>query len=164
VKRCPPLQERLTPAPEVRPHQLDVWKVASRDWVKYVYVINDVRGRLILGTANIVYPYESTDVFKDESMYTVPFERQGSIYNWCRHCCPGSSLPLSLAAAPWCHSCELKMNLHPRHQDYVTVACSGSKLRGNVQSCVGYRVCFGMRGIVWCKLCVSRELRILEVC
>jgi len=33
----------------------------------------------------------------------------------------------------------------------------------NVQSCVGYRVCFGMRGVVLCK---SRdvEIRMLSVC
>jgi len=43
------------------------------------------------------------------------------------------------------------MNLHPRRYNYDTVAFSGRKHKGNVRSCVGYQVCFGMRGVVWCK-------------
>jgi len=43
------------------------------------------------------------------------------------------------------------MNLHPRHWHYNTVELSERKRRLNVQSCVGYWVCFGPRGIVLCK-------------
>jgi len=55
------------------------------------------------------------------------------------------------------------MNLHPRRYHYDTVERSERKPRVNVQSCVGYRVCFGTRGIVLCK---SRdvEIRMLSVC
>ena len=55
------------------------------------------------------------------------------------------------------------MNLHPKRLNYDTVACSGRKPRGKVQSCVGYWVCFGTRGVVLCK---SREveIRMLSVC
>ena len=45
------------------------------------------------------------------------------------------------------------MMLHPRHPHYDTVACSGRKPRWNIQSCVGYWVCFRMRGVVLCKSC-----------
>jgi hypothetical protein len=49
--------------------------------MKKDYIINEVTGSLILDTANIVYPYESTDVFQDEFIYMVPIQRQASIYN-----------------------------------------------------------------------------------
>jgi hypothetical protein len=39
---CPPLPERLTPAPAVRPYQLELSKVASRDWIKKDYIIQEV--------------------------------------------------------------------------------------------------------------------------
>jgi hypothetical protein len=78
---------------------------------------------LILDAANIVYRYQSTDVFRDESCYTVLIQCQASIYNRCRHLRP--SLPLSFAAALWCHRCELKMNLHPKRQHYDTVVAEG---------------------------------------
>jgi len=45
------------------------------------------------------------------------------------------------------------MNLHPKCSHYHTVSCSGRKPRGNVQGCVGYRVCFRLRGTVLCKSC-----------
>jgi len=45
------------------------------------------------------------------------------------------------------------MDLHPRHYHYDTVAYSGRKPRGIVQSCVGYRVCFGARHLVLSKSC-----------
>jgi len=90
-------------------------------------------------------------VFRDESHYTFLIQRQASISNRCQHFCPSSCLPLSFAAAIWCHRCGLKMNLHLRHYYYDTVACSGRKPRGNVQSCVGYWVYFGTRGVVLCK-------------
>jgi hypothetical protein len=51
------------------------------------------------------------------------------------------------------------MNLHPRHSRYDTVACSGSRPRGNKQSCVRHQVCFGMRGVVLCK---SRDAEQVE--
>jgi len=107
--------------------------VASRDWIKRDHIIQEVPCPLVLNAANIEYPYESTDVFRDESLYTVPIQRQALIYNRCRHLCP--SLPLFFAAALWCHLCELKMNPHPKRWHYDTVACSGRKPRGNVQSC-----------------------------
>jgi len=44
------------------------------------------------------------------------------------------------------------MNLHPSSYHYDAVEHSGRKPRGNVPSRVGYRVCFGMRGVVLCKL------------
>jgi len=93
----PPLPKRRTPAPAVQPHQLELWKVASRDWIKKDYIIKEVPCPLMLDAASIEYPYESTDMFRDESPYTVPIQRQASIYNQCRHLCP--SLPLSFAAA-----------------------------------------------------------------
>jgi hypothetical protein len=100
-------------------------------------------------------------VFQDESLYTVLIQQQVSIHNRCRNLC--SRLPLCIAAAPWCHCCELKMNLHPTRQHYDTVAYSRRKPRGKVQSCVGYRVSFGTKGVVLCK---SRdfEIRTLSVC
>ena len=88
--------------------------MASRDWIEIDYIINDVPDPLILDAANIVYPYESTDVFRDESLCTVLIYRPESIYNRCQHFFPSSHLPLSFEAAQWCHLCELKMNLHPR--------------------------------------------------
>ena len=43
------------------------------------------------------------------------------------------------------------MNLHPKHYHYDTVACRERKPRGNIQRCVGNRVCFGMRGVILCN-------------
>jgi len=108
----PALPNRRTPAPAVRPYQLEFWKVAGRDWIKKDYIIQEVPCPLVLNTANIVYQYDVTDVFRDESLHTVPIQWQVSIYNWCRHLCP--ILPLSLRAALWCHRCVLNMNLHPK--------------------------------------------------
>ena len=90
-------------------------------------------------------------MFRDESLYTVPIQRQASIYNRCRHFCPRSCLPLSFAAALWCHRCKLEMNLHPRRSHCNTVERSSSKPRVKVQSCVCYRLCFGTRGVVLFK-------------
>jgi len=98
---CPPLPKRWNPAPAVWPHYLELWKLASPDRIKKDYIITEVQCSLILDAANIVYPYESTDVFRDESPYTVQIQRQESIYNWCRHGCPSSCLPLPVVAALW---------------------------------------------------------------
>jgi len=62
---CRPLPERRTPAPVVLPHQLELGKVASHDWIKKVYIIKEVPCPFILDAAKIVYPYESTDVIRD---------------------------------------------------------------------------------------------------
>jgi len=51
------------------------------------------------------------------------------------------------------------MNQHPRRSHYDTVECSGRKPRVNVQSCEGYSVCFGTRGVVLCK---SRDVEIVQ--
>jgi len=41
----------------------------------------------------------------------------------------------------------------------IHLKCGGRKPRVNVQRCVGYRVCFGSRGIVLCK---SRDVEIVQ--
>jgi hypothetical protein len=135
--------------------------MASRDWIKKEYIMKEVPCPLVLNTAKSVYAYESTDVFQDESLYMVPIQPQESINNQCRHLCP--SLPLFFAAALWYHHCELTRNLYPKRYHYDTVACSGTKTRGKLESCVGCWVCFGTRGVV---LCNSREveIRMLSVC
>jgi len=91
------------------------------------------------------------EVVWDESLYTVPIQQQVSFHNRCRRCCLRSSLPHSFAASLRCHRCVSKMNLHPRHWQYDTIACRGREPRGNVQSCLGYRVCFGTWDVVLCK-------------
>jgi hypothetical protein len=58
----------------MQPHQLQSLKVASRDWIKKDYIIKEVPCPLILDATNIVYPYESTDVFRDKSLDTVPIQ------------------------------------------------------------------------------------------
>jgi len=133
--------------------------VASRDGIKNYYIIKAVPGPLICDAANIEYPFESTDMFRDESLYTVPIQRHASIYNRCRHCCPGSWVPLSSAAALWWHYCELKMNLHQRRYHFDTVERSGRKYRVNGHSCASYLVCSGMSGVVLCK---SRDVEIVQ--
>jgi len=112
---CPPLLTRWTPAPVVRPHQPELWNVARDDWSKKEYIIKHVRCPLILDAAKIEYLDESTDVFRDGSLYTVPIQREVSMYNWCRHFCPSSCLPICFAAALWSHRCEMKMNPHLWH-------------------------------------------------
>jgi len=109
---CPPLPKRRTPAPAVWPHQLELWKLASHDWIKKDYIIKEVPCPLILDATNIVYPYEFTDLFRDESFSMVPIQQQASIYDRCWHHCP--SFLLSFAADLWCHRYELKMNLDPK--------------------------------------------------
>jgi len=64
--------------------------------MKTNYIIKEVPGPRIIDTENIVYPYESTDVFWDESLDTVPIEQQVSIYNRFRHFCPHSCFLLPL--------------------------------------------------------------------
>jgi len=155
----PPLPKRRTPGPAVRPHQLELWKVASRDWIKKDYIIEEVSGPLTLDTANIEYLYESTDVFQEESLVTVQIQQLESMYNRCPNFCLSGVLPLSCAAAFWCDRCKLEMNLHPRRQYYDTVECSGRKPRGNIQSCVGYGVCFKTRRVGLCK---SRDVEIVQ--
>jgi len=95
---CPPLLKRWTPALPVRPHQRKLWKVVSFNWIKNNYIIKEVPGPLIVDATYIVYPYESTNEFWDESLYQVPIQRQVLIYNRCRHFCPSSSLPLFIGA------------------------------------------------------------------
>ena len=58
---CPALPHRPTPASELQPHQLELWKVASHDWIRKDYFIKEVPCLLILDAASIVYLYESTD-------------------------------------------------------------------------------------------------------
>jgi hypothetical protein len=50
--------KRLTPAPLVRPHQLELWNGASHDWIKKDYIIKVVPGPHILdSTINCIYVY-----------------------------------------------------------------------------------------------------------
>ena len=70
--------------------------MATRDWIKKDYIITEVPGPLILDAANIVYPYESPDVFRDESLYTVPIQRQASINNRCRQFALAVAFPFPL--------------------------------------------------------------------
>jgi hypothetical protein len=133
--------------------------VASRDWVKKGYIIQECPRSHILDIANIVYQCESTEVFRDESRYVVLIQRQRSIHHRCRHFCPSSCLPLSFALALWCHRCKLKMNLHPRRLYYNRVEGSKRKPRVYVQSGVGYQVCFRTRGVV---LCQSHDVDIVQ--
>jgi hypothetical protein len=51
------------------------------------------------------------------------------------------------------------MNLHRMRLHYDTVECSGRKPRGKVQTCVGYQVCFGTRGVVLCKSRVVKRVQ-----
>jgi len=44
----PPLQQWWTPAPVVQPHQLELWKVASHDWINKDYMMKEDAGPLIL--------------------------------------------------------------------------------------------------------------------
>jgi len=115
VEGCPPLPKRRTPAPAVRPHQMEWWNVASCDWIKKDYIIKEVPRPLILEATNIIHPYESTDVFQPECLYMIPIQCQVSSYNRCWHFCPGNCLPLFITAALSCHRCELKMNLYQRY-------------------------------------------------
>jgi hypothetical protein len=48
--------------------------VASRDWIKKDYILKGIPGSLDLDATNIAYPYESMDVFQDESVDTVPIQ------------------------------------------------------------------------------------------
>ena len=49
-------------------------RVASGDWMKKDHPMKEIPGPLILNAANIVYPYESMDGFRHESLYTVPIQ------------------------------------------------------------------------------------------
>jgi hypothetical protein len=53
--------------------------VASCDWIKKDYIIKEVRYPLILDAGNIVYPYQSTNMFRDEFLYSDPIQRQALI-------------------------------------------------------------------------------------
>jgi len=156
---CSPLPKSRTPAPVVRPHQLELWTVATQDWIRKDYIIKDVQCPLFLDGTNIVYPYESMDVFRDEFLDTVPIQWLASIHTRCRHFDPSSCLPLSSAVALRCSHQELNLNLHLRPQHYDTVACSGRESKRNLQSGVGYRVCFRTWGVVLCK---SRDVEIVQ--
>jgi len=155
----PPLPTMRTPTAGLRPHNLELCKVASRDWIKKHYIIEEVPRPPVLHVATIGYRDESTNSSQNYSLCIVPTQRQGSIYNWCRHFCPSSCLPLSTVAALRCHRGELKMNVHPRRYHYDTVASGRWMHTGNGQSCVGYQVCFGTRGFLWCK---SRDVEIVQ--
>jgi len=74
VEGCPALPKWRTPAPTVQPHQLELWKVASPDWIKKNYIIKNNPCPLILDATNIVYPHESVEVIWDEYLYKVPIE------------------------------------------------------------------------------------------
>ena len=91
--------------------------------------------------------------FVDKSLYTVQIQRQESMDSQSPHFCPSSCVPLRFAAAQRSDRCELKINLHPRCLQYDTIECSGRMRRVNLQRCVGYRVCFGTRGIVLYNSC-----------
>jgi len=80
VEGCPELPKRRIPPSEVQAPELELWKVASHDWIQNDYNIKEVPDPLIMAAANIVYLYESTDVFQDELPYTVLIQCQGSIY------------------------------------------------------------------------------------
>jgi len=108
-----PLPNRQTPASAVWPYLLELWKVASHDYIKKDFIIEEVCCPCIFTAADIEYPYESTDVFQDESLYVVPIQWQGSIFIPCWHLC--HSLPHCFAAALWWHHCEWKMNLHLKY-------------------------------------------------
>ena len=125
----------------------------SCDGIKQDYIIKKVLCPHIFDAANIVYLYESTDGFLDESLYTVPIKRHALIYNPCQLFCLRSFLPLSFVAAIWWHHCELKMNLHQMQLHYDTVECSRSNHREKLYSCVAYRMRFGTRCVVLCKSC-----------
>jgi len=112
MEASPPHAKRQIPPPAVRPHQLELWKVASHDCIKKDDITCEVPCCLMLDSANIVYPYESRDVFLDESLYTVLIRQQVSLYNLCRHVC--FSLPIPNLDALWCNRCLLEMNLHPK--------------------------------------------------
>jgi len=112
VEGSPPLPKGRTPASGVRAHLLELWKVESCDWIKKDYILKEVPCPVIPDAANIVYPYESLDVLRDDSLCTVPIQQQTSIDNRCRHLCP--RLSQSFSAVLWWHHCELKMNLHPK--------------------------------------------------
>jgi len=64
----PPHLKRQTPGSAARPHQLELWQVASRDWIKKDYIIKEVPCPLIVEIPNSVYPYVSMDEFPDESL------------------------------------------------------------------------------------------------
>jgi len=153
---CPPLQKMWTPPPAMRPHQLALCKVVSRHWIKKDYIRNEIPCHCILDAANILSLHQSTNVFRDESLHMVPIQQQALIYNWFWHFVTSSCLLLSFVATLWCHRCKLEMSLNLRCSHYDTIKCSGWKLRGNVQSCVAYLLCFGTRGIVLCK---SRDVK-----
>jgi hypothetical protein len=71
AKGSPPLPKRRTPGPAVRSNHLELRKAASHDWIKKDYIIKEFPCPLILDAGNIVYPYESTNVFRHESHHSV---------------------------------------------------------------------------------------------
>jgi len=157
----PLLTQRWTPSPAVWPPQLELWKVASCEQIKKDYIIKEVPVPLILDSTNSVYPYESTDVFRDKSIYTVPIQLQASISHWSWHLCP--SLTLCFAAALCCHRCEGKRiylrNVTIMIQSHL-VEGSPDRKWGNGQSCVGYWVCCEWEAL----LCPSHMMLRLGCC
>jgi hypothetical protein len=65
----------------VQPHPLELLKVDSCDWIKQQYIMKELPYPPILSAANNINPYESMEVFQDESLYMVPIQRQALIYN-----------------------------------------------------------------------------------
>jgi len=72
---CPPHWKRRTPTPAVWPHQLELLKVVSCNWMKKDDIIKEAPFHFILDAANIVYLHKSKDVFQDEFRYTVPIQQ-----------------------------------------------------------------------------------------
>ena len=157
----PPLPKRLTPAPAVLPHQLAVWKVVNYERIKKDYIIKEVPALWSLkpqtlyirmsprmySKMNPVIWSQSNDkrrFITDVGMFALAFPI-------------ALLLPFGAIAVSW--QWIYIQNL--RIEDIV--ACSGKKPWGKLQSCVGYWVCFGMRGIILCK---SHEvkIRMLSVC
>jgi len=81
VDGCPPNPNNRNLVPEVRQHWLELWKVVSCDWIKKEIIIKEIPWPSIFYTTKSIYPYESTDVFHNDMMYTVPIQLQASVYN-----------------------------------------------------------------------------------
>jgi hypothetical protein len=160
----PPLPKRRTLAPAVRPHQLELWKVASRDWIKKDYIIQEVPGSLMLDATRILYPYECTDVFRDEPLIrsqsndNLQFITDVGIFALAFPV--PLLLPFGAIAVSWkwiyIRNVSIMIQLHVAER-------SPDGKWGKILSCVGYRVCFVKRGVVFCKS-HDVEPRMVSVC
>lgn len=128
-------------------------KVASHVWFKTGYFIKLDPCPLIPDSANIVCPCESTDVFQDQSLHSVPIQPNAPIHQQCRYFEPCSYLLILIVAIIGCHHCGLEINLHPRHQHCDTVVCKERHPTWMLRSCLRYRVFLGTKVIVMCKSC-----------